>query len=244
MFDIHNSLSVTVRDCIFINNTGTGIVNEQYRGNTGGLSITYNRIDKSGSNPVINITNCNFTNNSAIPKNDLSSDQTFGVGVLKGRGGGMGVFVREDYFNISAQISHCNFSYNSVKSFGGGMYILFNGKGSHETMVEHSTFLSNMAKSGGAGLILVGADEAKYGPHVFTVRQCQFKDNRAAIGGGLYYSINLGNGATSVVHIEESMFVGNDLLDAYVKFGAALVFDIAEDFGALESFHMNSIKDW
>ncbi len=245
VFDIHNCLNVTVINCTFANNTGSGIIKEQYRGNTGALSVTYNYMDQSaGSNPFVNITNCNFTNNLAGLSNSLSSDQTFGVGVLLARGGGMAVFVQEHYFNISAQISHCRFSQNKAQAYGGGMYILFNGAGSHNAMVDNNYFLSNTAISGGGGLIIVGVNRTKYDAHSFTVRKCRFESNFGAIGGGLYYSINLGGRTTSIVRFEECEFIGNGLLDADESFGAAIVIDIADYFEAKELIYVNSMKDW
>ena len=247
MFDIHNSLRVTVYHCLFIDNRGSGIVHEPYRGNTGGLSITYNNIDPvAATSPFVNVSECNFTNNSAAPAPDSlrTSDQTFGVGILTGRGGGMAVFVREDVFNVSALISNCYFSHNNARSYGGGMYILLDGKGSHMAFVEDNLFKSNTAVMGGGAIILVGKRIVKNAPHSFMVKGCEFKENSSPVGGGLYYSINLGERASNIIHIENCSFIRNFLTQGDVSFGAAMSVDVAEDFEQKTRFHVNTIKDW
>ena len=105
MFDIHNSIHVIVFNCSFLHNRGTGVIQEPYRGNTGALSITYNNISSSASNPHITVTSCNFTNNSALATvNFRSSNQVLRSGVLTGRGGEMAVFVQENHFNITVYV--------------------------------------------------------------------------------------------------------------------------------------------
>ena len=94
VFDIHNSIDVTVFNCSFLHNGGTGVIQEPYRGNIGALSITYNNISSSASNPHITVTSCNFTNNSALARvNFRSPNQVVRSGVLTGKGGAMAVFV-------------------------------------------------------------------------------------------------------------------------------------------------------
>ena len=61
VFDMHNSLHVVVFNCSFLHNRGTGIIQEPYHGNTGALSITYNNLSLSASNPNITVTSCIVT---------------------------------------------------------------------------------------------------------------------------------------------------------------------------------------
>ena len=156
----------------------------------------------------------------------------------------MAVFVREDYFNVSAKIFGCYFGNNFVRSYGGAMYILFNGGGSHATYIEGNIYESNVAMVGGAAVTLVGVRRAKFGPHSFTVKQCIFNRNLAAIGAGVYYSINLGGGTTNVIHIEDSSFIENSLSGESESFGAAIAVDIAEDFSGDDTVHINTLRNW
>ena len=66
VFDIHNSIHITVFNCSFLHDRGTGVIQKLFRGNTGALSITYNNLSSSASNPNITVTLCNFINNYAL----------------------------------------------------------------------------------------------------------------------------------------------------------------------------------
>ena len=245
MFDIHNCIDVNVQNCTFTHNYGTGIINEPFRGNTGALAITYNYLGSSASNPNVSVTGSVFINNSAIATtNFLTADQVFESGVLTGRGGGMAIFVRENHFNISAVVSGCYFRKNQVRSYAGAMYILFSGFGHHLAFVEDNVYDSNMAMLGGAGVIFVGTKGTLDAPHIFSLKSCDFINNLANFGSGLYYSINLDGGQTNIVHIHDCKFVSNVLRDQQNGFGAAIAVDIADNFGEKESFPVNTMSDW
>ena len=245
VFDIHNCIEVNVKNCTFTHNYGTGIINEPFRGNTGALAITYNYLGSSASNPNVSVTGSVFINNSAVAiTNFRTSDEVFESGVLTNRGGGMAIFVREDHFNVSALVSGCNFVKNQVRSYAGGMYILFNGSGAHSAFVEDNFFNSNMAVIGGGGAIFVGIKGTLETPHIFSIKSCTFVNNFSTTGSGLFYSILLDGGRTNIVHIHDCKFISNVLLDQQNGFGAALAVDIADTFGEKESFPVNTISDW
>ena len=242
MFDIHNCIDVNVQNSTFTHNYGTGIINEPFRGNTGALAITYNYLESSASNPNISVAGSVFINNSAL--SFRTSSEVFESGVLTDRGGGLAIFVREDHFNVSALVSGCYFVKNQVRSFAGGMYILFNGFGAHSAFVEDNVFDSNMAVIGGGGAIFVGTKGTLETPHIFSIKSCTFINNFSTSGSGLSYSILLDGGRTNVVHIHDCKFVSNVLLDQTNGFGAAIAVDIADDFEEKESFPVNTISDW
>ena len=146
VFDIHNSLRVIVFNCLFLHNRGTGVIQEPYRGNTGALSITYYNMSSSASNPNNTVTLCNFINNSALATvNYRLTSQVGHRGVLTGRGGAMGVFVKKNHFNITAYIHSFYFEHNTARSFGGSLYYTFCGHGSHFAEVNSCYFFSNSA---------------------------------------------------------------------------------------------------
>ena len=245
VFDIHNCLEVTVENCTFSDNYGSGIITEPFRGNTGGLSITYNRMDAFTSNPSITVSSCNFINNTAVPSESFNTDQVFSNGVFTGRGGGMAVFVNENRFNISAEVSNCYYYQNKVSSYGGGCYILFRGTGSHTAWIKGNVYDSNMAMLGGAGIILVGVGETRHRHHLYIVRSCIFERNMANIGVGLYYLINLNGGTSNILIIEDTVFDGNTFLaDNSESFGAAIAVDIEDNFEQKESPVSNMITNW
>ena len=245
MFDIHNCIEVNVQNCTFTHNYGTGIINEPFRGNTGALAITYNYLGSSASNPNVSVTGSVFVNNSVYPNMTFRTvDEVFESGVFTDRGGGMAIFVREDHFNVSALVSGCYFVKNKVGSFGGAMYILFNGFGAHLAIVEDSVFDSNMAVLGGAGAIFVGGQGTLGAPHIFNTKSCAFINNFSTSGSGLFHGILLNGGRTNIFHILDCKFVSNVLLDQQNGFGAAISGYMSEDFKERESFPVNTIRDW
>ena len=242
VFDIHNCIEVNVQNCTFTHNYGTGIINEPFRGNTGALAITYNYLENSTSNPNVSVTGSVFINNSAL--SFRPSNEVFESGVLTDRGGGMAIFVREDNFSVSALVSGCYFVKNQVRSYGGAMYILFHGFGAHSALVVDNVFDSNVAVIGGGGVILLGTNGTLGAPHTFNVKECAFMKNRATLGAGLYYSINLDGEKTNIIGIQNVTFVSNGLLDQQNGFGAAIAVDVADNFEEKESFPVNTISDW
>ena len=185
-----------------------------------------------------------FVNNSAIPSDTLNSNQVLQSGVLTGRGGGLGVFIRENKLNIAITVYGCFFSKNIAKSFGGGMYIFLNGRASHNAYIENNVYKNNTAMIGGAGMILVAIGGHSINSGSYFVKGCKFIDNLAKIGGGIYYFLNFGGGRSNSIYIENSSFIGNYLVEGSESFGAAIATDIGEDFDERESLTTNTMKDW
>ena len=242
VFDIHNCIEVNVQNCTFTHNYGTGIINEQFRGNTGALAITYNYLGSSASNPNVSVTGTVFINNSALSFH--TTNEVFESGVFTDRGGGMAIFVREDHFNVSALVNGCYFVKNEVRSYGGAMYILFNGFGAHSAFVEDSVFDSNMAVLGGGGVLFAGGKGTLGTPHIFSIKSCIFINNFSTSGSGLFYVINLYGGRTNIFHIHNCKFVSNMLLDQQNGLGAAIFVYVWHNFEEKESFPVNTMSNW
>ena len=244
VFDIHNSIHVTVFNCSFLHNRGTGVIQEPFRGNTGALSITYNNMSLSASNPNITVTSCNFTNNSALDTVNRSSDQVFSSYIFTGRGGAMAVFVHENHSNITTYVRGCIFGHNVARSYAGSVYVLFTGRGSHLGVVDSCHFMNNSAQVGGGGIVFLGTKGTLNAPHTFCAINCTFVGNKALFGAGLYYSINLNGGDTNIAHLESNNFTYNSLLNDHDGFGAAIVVDADDNYGEKESFPINTLTNW
>ena len=189
--DVFNCQEVLLANSDFENNSGTGIVLKSYRGNAGGVAIGINSASASFlSSPSVQISNCTFVNNSALATSKFHTiSQTAFNLIFTGRGGGLGVFVNESFFNVSLEISDCTFENNFARSFGGGIYILLNGRtAQHITTVERTSFLSNVAQlHGGGGMQLSYLSNGIPGsPHTTNFTDCTFQNNRAEGGGGIY----------------------------------------------------------
>ena len=135
-------------------------------------------------------------------------------------------------------------SNNSAQFYGGSTYILFNGNGAHVANVIDTIFESNYAKDGGAGMVIVGTDGLQESPHVFYIKKCAFNSNRAEVGAGIYYSINLGGKRTNIIHFANCSFIGNSLSDDTNGFGAGLAVDFSNIPLEKQSFPLNTLSDW
>ena len=245
VFDIHNSIHVTVFNCLFLHNSGTGVIHEPFRGNTGALSITYNKMSSPASNPNITVTSCNFTNNSALATVYFkSTNQVASSGVLTGRGGAMAVFVTENHFNVTACVHGCYFAYNTARSHGGSLYILFDGHGSHFVEVNSCCFLNNSAQLGGGGIYVGGTKGTINAPHIFHAVNCTFIGNKAICGAGFYYAIVLSSSYTNIVHLESNNFTYNSLLNGHSGYGAAIAMEIVDNYEQKGFLPVNTLTNW
>ena len=68
--------------------------------------------------------------------------------------------------------------------------------------------------------------------------------NKAKVGGGLFYVVNVGSGKSNILCIESTLFNSNELIDRSTSFGAAIATDTAEDKFRRESSITNVIKNW
>ena len=243
MFDIHNCINVTVSDCYFLNNYGTGIIQEPFRGNTGALAITYYNMDTSFDNPTSIVSGCTFNNNSAAAIERLTTNKFFSTGVFTGRGGSMGIFINEANFNIRAKVINCSYGNSYASDFGGGLYVFASGLGSHNVSIEKTLFSSNRAIRAAGGLIFTGTSSTFSKPHTFYVTQCRFESNSAGIGGALFFSSEVRNGR-SVAHISQCIFVHNILTDQQDGFGAAFTVVNSEKYTNKELFPTHTMSDW
>ena len=203
VLDIYNCQSTSLTNSSFVDNTGSGISNSSYRGNTGAVSIGFNNVPDNISFPNVQVSGCNFTNNSATARSVFrTSSQAFSSQIFSGRGGALGVFINESFYNISVVISDCRFEHNYARSFGGGMFLIFTGFNTQHTInVDRTWVISNMAVLGGGGVQVSYISNGIPGsPHMVNFTDCVFDGNRGVAGGGMYvYPSFVGKCVTCIV---------------------------------------------
>ena len=187
VLDVYNCQRVAITHVVVQNNSGTGRLIESFRGNSGGIAIGYNILPNDYFNPMVQISNCVFQSNQA--NGFRTPNRAVAANVYLGRGGGLGVFLNESLHNLSLTISDCLFENNAVRLFGGGLFILTQSHPNNQLsmLVERSTFRSNNASYGGAGVQLSylnsGSNDS---PHTVVFRHCDFVNNRGSAGCGIY----------------------------------------------------------
>ena len=148
----------------------------------------------------------------------------------------------DNYFNITATISNCNFDSNNAGAFGGGLYIILNGKDTHHNIsVVGCTFLNNFSARFGGGIqiaFLLANQES--GQSQFRVNNCSFTNNQAQYGGGIstnqFYNLGQGN----YVEVTNTNFTRNN---ASVS-GSGIVFVSFEYTQNRETVLPYLIQDW
>lgn len=190
VFDIFNCESILMEAVQVHNNQGTGILPETFRGNTGGMALGYYDYPDDLNPPCINLSNCEFFNNSALASHTfLTPERAVSSQVYTGRGGGLGVFINESNVNISMNFESCHFVNNYARSFGGGVFIILNGYGvQHRLMFKNNMFVSNTGQVGGGGVQLsfLSATDSNSSPHIVVFSDCLYQNNVGEAGGGIY----------------------------------------------------------
>ena len=100
----------------------------------------------------------------------------------------MGVFLNEDYHNISVQIVDNSFQNNYARSFGGAVFlVVFNEGTRHALDLERNTFNLNFAVLGAGALLMTFISNGiREDPHITRVADCLFQNNSAASGGAIF----------------------------------------------------------
>ena len=191
MFDIYNCASVLVADSTFVNNSGTGISRHSFRANTGAVSIGYNNIPAFNVSQIVTgkVSHCTFINNRAMAsRNVRSSSSAFFSQIFSGRGGAIGVFYNESYYNITVMILDNYFESNYARSFGGAVFFVFFGEGTQNiNILERNCFINNFALLGGGAIISTFFSNGISGkPHSVLIYDCTFIGNMGQTGGALF----------------------------------------------------------
>ena len=175
--------------------------------NSAGISLFYNMNDTTSRTLVyfnaslpssIRIIGCAFTNNHVGHSRDTHNHRQLEVNQLinnstntfvnSDRGGGLGIFVRRNYPNISITIDSCNFEDNFAYLAGGGLYVNTRGSEQRSLAVNNCTFTGNSVSRigvGGGMHIAVRVRGSLNSPNQFHFRYCRFIRNKAQYGGGM-----------------------------------------------------------
>ena len=189
--DIYNCPSVIVRDSLFEHNGPVSIVKpEPYRGHSGGLSVGYYREVVVEGGPKALLSNCTFRNNTSDPQSLAvqSTSDLFQRFAFTGRGGGC-AFTISPSTSLTALVENCTVEDNFVRSFGGGLYVGFDGNLNHSVTVNRVRFIRNECP-GAAGGLEIGFVQGAADPHSLNrimVLNSEFIENRAGFGAGTYF---------------------------------------------------------
>ena len=230
--DIFNSWNVTVEDSMFINNTASS-EKSQFRANSGGLSVAYHVTDYTPETdafqPLVRVARSNFSRNSARQPENLTDTQVnlaLNNATFFGRGGGFGLFIVENYTNVTAYIEECVFDENYAISFGGGLYLYIDGTETHHNIsLTDCKFYNNTAGTLGGGLqIALLITKLRSPPSSISFYGCEFEGNGAGYGGALSSVQTYSQGDGNFVGLYDTRFVRNtaDEIGSAVVFGSYL----------------------
>lgn len=187
--DLYNCHFATVRDSVFEHNGPASIVKkEPYRGHSGGLSLGYYRITVNGG-PTALVSNCTFRNNTSDPNSAAvqSTSDLFQRFAFTGRGGGC-TFTISPSTSLTATMENSIVEDNFARSFGGGLYVGFDGNLNHTVTVDRVRLIRNECPGAAGGLeigFVQGADPVSIN-QIFVLNS-EFVENRAGFGAGTYF---------------------------------------------------------
>ena len=175
--------------------------------NSAGLSLFYNMNDTTSGRIVyfnaslhawIRIKGCIFTKNHVGLPRDTPNQHQLEVNRLinnstntfvnSDRGGGLGIFVRQNYPNIFITIDSCHFENNFAYLAGGGLYVNSRGSEQRSLTVHNCTFTGNSVSRigvGGGMHVAIRVRGSLNSPNQFHFKYCRFIRNRAQYGGGM-----------------------------------------------------------
>ena len=184
VLDIFNCHYILLYGTIFEHNTGSGIDQVSYRGNSGAVAIGYNNVG-SNTSMLIQVYKSTFFNNSATANASFqTSTELSKTKIYTGRGGALALYQNKSGpNNLTVNISNCNFTQNYARSYGGGLYLTANA---NYILVERTTIDFNRAEIGGGGIIS--------GDHIIIVVKCNITNNKAFAGGGTFFNIDTAAG--------------------------------------------------
>ena len=244
-----------ILNSLFEGNNGTGTSEVPFRGNTGAVSIGFYNI-VSPKDLRVDVSNTTFVNNSALANGTFrSTSHAFFKGILPGRAGGLGVFIHEDYTNVTVKVNNCTFQDNYARSYGGGLYFVYSGSNENENIlgkkpqfkgfVTNSSFISNTAGLGGGGFIItIQTSGPVKTPHLLHFDNCIFKNNAGQSGGGFYYYVIFHGGRGNSLAIRNTSFFNNRGNSMSSEFGSAFAASIYQEYRTMEGFPIHVIESW
>jgi len=179
---ILNKGEVNINNCLFENNTGTGvdglIINNVFNSS---LCVNNSRFlgNNAGDTSRGGVINMNYSNSSVINNSIFNTNHGYLGGVL----------YLDLYDNALLNIVNCSFNDNTAYK-GGAIY----NKDSHLNLKD-VTFCGNNVTNSGGGVYNNDSDD-------LTILDCVFNGNNALYGGGVYAT-------TAVSSVGHSNFTNN-----------------------------------
>lgn len=212
--DVLNVLNIDINSTTFFNNTVT-TVNDRYRADGAGLSLSYNYHSPPPTNATVNVINCTFSHNSGMVPTQfffVQISQVLNRQYYPARGGALGIIITERFTNITANFSECIFEHNIAESFGGAVYLGLDGRYTvHSISFTKSVFRNNVCQRGGGGAFIVAyLKNRPNDPAIVTlIEDSTFDDNFANSGGGLLSLQTRVNGSHDYLIIRRCNFTHN-----------------------------------
>ena len=195
---VNSNGNVVLKDSDFQNNDIKKTSKNHLALGAGGLHIEFTYCSRDSkdlncktlqlwsTNSSYHITNCLFSQNNV---NHESADSGHSWedhnSAPLGKGGGLGILLRERATENNIIISDCQFI-NNTAVYGGGMHAIFGNLSQNNTLVvRNSHFEGNMSpRWGGGGVHIFDLKEAPKGKHI-VFENIKFVKNSAWFGGGL-----------------------------------------------------------
>ena len=194
VFDLFNCETVQLEHSSFTNNSGTGILFETFRGNTGAVALGYTNYPTCLKQPRVSISHCDFIGNSAHGTTELqTSERAVASSIFIGRGGALGIFIGSASSSPILNMTDCLILGNYARLFGGGIYTNINSIGTNVSFTFSkvniiSNTISKRVQTGGGGVqvAFLSASDSPVPPHSVVFRDCNFENNVGESGGGIY----------------------------------------------------------
>ena len=226
--NVFNCDEVFVEDCVFQHSTSTTPVTEDdFRGSSGGLSISSNHPNP----PPLSFTirNTIFRNLTSLISPDKirnSQDNDAYFRSFQGRGGGVSVILNNST-EMDLLVTNCTFSGNNATLNGGGLYLfvrylsaglnmtIFDNSFTNNTVTPSFNASINNGVNNGGGAVGVTLYEGSGQDFTNSIQLSRnvFVGNVASYSGALFIVSATVSAASSVdILVEDSLFTDNHAL--------------------------------
>ena len=242
--DIKDSIDIKISNSFFLNNS-VSTVNDRYRADAAGLSLSYYFSSPPETLQVFaTVKNCTFQNNKGkVPYQLLSQQisQVLNQQFYPARGGALGIIITEKFVNISGVFEDIIFDGNYAEAFGGGVYIGLDGiEVTHSLIFRSCTFVHNICDGGAGGLIIAYLkNRHEETESVTLLEDCVFFNNTAHTGGGILSLQTRLNGSHDYLIVRSSNFSQNK-----GEQGAAIAFASLFNIQSQDVIIPSIIEDW